>query len=391
MPPSVPIEDIRSQFPLLSNEKIVFLNSSFQQPMNLIVSSTIEGYLRESLYELNPKPKWNRECEEVRAKVAQFINAEPEDLVFTRDATESSNLFQRSLKFKPGDNVVLLRGDHPSIIAGWVGLIPEGLEIRFVEMDVSEPYPCDASTFIDTVDENTIAISLSSVMFQSGLRNDIKSICEAYRPRGIHVLVDATQEIGFGKIDVKDLGVSALVSSVQKGLSCPTGLGLLYVDPVALPELKSTPPIVSAASFSYLEEGTNIPIPYQCVETAQRFEHPNKALVLCLALGKYLDYINAVGIEHIQEFLENLSSYLRLKLNTAGVRTLGPDDKKLRSPHSNVLALNSPEWLQFFTENNVIVSQNKVGVRVSLGAYNSKHDVDKFLTIVQRGLDAGLR
>lgn len=54
------------------------------------------------------------------------------------------------------------------------------------------PLPYAADTFTDIVDENTKAISLSSVMFDSGLRNEVKSICDAYRPRGVHVLVDAT-------------------------------------------------------------------------------------------------------------------------------------------------------------------------------------------------------
>lgn len=90
------IEEVCLQFSLLADETVIFLDASFQQPMNLIVSSAIERYVKKSLYEPSPKPNWNAECENVRSKIAKFINAQPEDIVFTRGATELCNLFQRS-------------------------------------------------------------------------------------------------------------------------------------------------------------------------------------------------------------------------------------------------------------------------------------------------------
>lgn len=385
------IESFRSQVPLLADENVTFLNSSFQPPMNKIVSNAIETYVQEGLYGLNPKPTWIAQCENVRSNIARHLNADPDDMVFTRDTTESCNLFQRLLKFKSGNNVVLLRGEHPNQTSGWLGLTSQGLKVKFVEVDETLPKPYNANTFADAVDANTIAIGISSVMFHSGLRNDIKSICDLYRPKGIHVLVDATQEVGFGKIDVKSLGVSALAFGIHKGLACPTGLGLLYIDPMVLSDLKATPPIMSAGSLSNIEGELITPVPFTCFESAKRFEHLNKAVLQCLALGKYLDFINSVGIENIQEHLENLGLYLRSELGAIGVKTVGPNNKKLRSPQSNVLELKSPEWLPFFIENCVYVSQYRGRVRASLGLYNSKDDVDKFVDIVRKGLDAGLQ
>lgn len=383
------IENFRSQVPLLEKEDVVFLNSSFQPPMNSIVGDSIKDYVQQGLYELNPKPTWNQETEVVRSKIADFINASPEDMVFTRDTTEACNLFQRSLKFKKGDNVVLLKGEHPNQTSGWFGLISSGLEVKFVDVDETKLSPYNADTFKDAVDENTIAIGISSVMFHSGLRNDIKSICDTYRPRGIQVLVDATQEVGFGKIDVKELGASALAFSIHKGLSCPTGLGLLYIDPKVLPALTENPPIMSAGSLSTLEGTLIASTPFKCFSTAKKYDHLNKPFLQCLALGKYLDFLNTVGIENIQEYLENLGLYLRSKLREIGVETVGPDDKFLRSPQSNVLAITCPEWMPFFTENNVYVSQYRAGVRVSFGAYNSTKDVDNFVAILKKGIDSG--
>lgn len=372
------IKHFRSCVPTIEVEESVFLNSSFHTPLNTIVANSISDTLNQGLGELNPKPEWIAQCETVRSKIARFINASPEDMVYTRDTTEACNIFQHSIKFKNGDNIILLRDEHQSQASGWLNMIREGLEIKYVEIDENSLVPLNAHDLESVVDENTVAIGLSSITFSYGLRTMVKSICSAYRPRGIHVLVDATQEIGFGSIDVKDLGVSALAFGIFKGLSCPTGLGLLYIDPTVIPSLLPFTPIMASS------------ISLAMAKTAQRYEHTNKAILQCLALGKYLDFLNAVGMENVQEYLENLGQKLRSDLVAIGVETIGPRDKKYRSPQSNVISLTSPEWDEFFIDNNVYVSQYSHGVRVSFGLYNSFEDVDRFVAIVKKGLSKGL-
>lgn len=385
------LKRLRSEVPIVANNDIIYLNASYQPPMNNIVANSIKRYVEQGLYSKNPKPEWINECEIVRSKIAKFIGANSEDMVFTRDTTESCNLFQRSIKFKKGDNVVILRGEHPNQTSGWLGLTTEGLNVKFVEVDESNPDSYNAETFKDSIDDDTIAIGISSIMFHSGLRNDIKSICDEFRPKGIHILVDATQEIGFGKINVKELGVSAMAFGIHKGLSCPTGLGLLYIDPKIILELKDTPPIMSAGSLSNITSTLITPNPYKCFKSAKKYEHLNKAMLQCIALGEYLDFINEISIEFIENHLENLGVYLRLKMSEIGVKVIGPNDINSRSPHSNVLCLESLDWQQFFIDNNVFISQYRAGVRVSFGMYNNQEDVDKFVKVIQKGLDLGMK
>lgn len=386
------IQNYRSKVPIVANNaNIVYLNSSFQPPMNTIVSDSIETYLKKGLFETNPKPQWIADCEIIRGKVANYLNATADDIVFTRDTTEGCNLFQRSLKFKKGDNVVLLRGEHPNQTSGWLGLTTEGLEVKFIEVDESDPTSYDVEMFKPYVDENTIAIGISSVMFHSGLLNNVKSICDESRPTGIHVLVDATQEAGYRKINVKELGVSAMAFGVHKGLSTPTGLGILYIDPTVLPYLKETSAIVSAGSLSNLESSLITPVPTKYFTTTKKFEHLNKAMIQCLAVGKYLDFLESIGIENVQSYLEDLGLYLRAELRALGIKILGPDNKTLRSSHSNAILLLSPEWGKYFRDNEVYISQYRCGVRVSLGLYNSKDDVDRFIKTVKAGSDSGLK
>jgi selenocysteine lyase/cysteine desulfurase len=383
------IASFREMVPVAS--KAIYLNSSFQPPMNKVVYDSIRNFIDESYYSVNPKAEFIAKCEETRKKVASFLNTEPENIAFTRDTTEGVNIFQRSIKWSKGDNVVILENEHPNQGFGWLGLVNEGLEVRLVKTDESELKPFNADDFAPFVDENTKAIGLSSVMFHSGLRNDVRDLVKRFKSKGIHILVDATQEVGFGKIDVKDMGASAIAFGVHKGLSIPTGLGILYVETETMKDLKEVPPILCGGSISNMNSDLTVKTDFEVFSTALRFEHLNKAMLQCIALASYVDCIEDIGIENVQSYLESLGSYLRSKLRVIGIETAGPDDARLRSPQSNVVPLFGPKWAEHFISNDVYVSQYRCGTRISLGLYNNKADIDSFVEVVNQGLVNGLQ
>ncbi len=82
------------------------------------------------------------------------------------------------------------------------------------EQATGDVVAANAATFAPYVDDRTRAIGISSVMFHSGQWNDIRDICGVYRPKGIHVLVDCTQQVGFAEIDMKAMGCSAAAFSL---------------------------------------------------------------------------------------------------------------------------------------------------------------------------------
>lgn len=382
------IKQFRSYVPVASS--CTYLNSSFQPPMNQIVYDSIKKYIDDAISLDHPKPQFISQCEDTREKLGVFLNTDSANIAFTRDTTEGVNLFQRSIRWSKGDNVVVLANEHPNQGFGWLGLAQDGLEIRLIPVDESTLKPFTADDFRPYVDDKTKAIGLSSVMFHSGLRNDVKGIAKEFKPRGIHILVDATQEVGFGRIDVEDLGASAIAFSVHKGLSVPNGLGVLYVEPETMKLLKDTPPILCGGSISNLSPDLTISEDFEVFATAHRFEHLNKPMMQCIALGAYLDFIQSVGMENVQLYLQELGSYLRSELRKIGVETSGPDDVTERSPHSNVIPLYGEQWASQFASNNVYVSQYRCGTRASLGLYNDKADIDHFVTVIKQGLEDGL-
>lgn len=243
----------------MADPETTYLNASYQPPSNLIVHGAITKFTSEALYSPNPKPQWQSAVEQTRELVGRYINADASSIAFTRDTTEALGCFIRGLDFKPGDNVVVLDTEHPNHVYGWMSLRKSGLEVRQVptipkaKAAGGKVTAANAATFAPYVDGRTRAIGLSSIMFHSGQWNDVADICKTFRPRGIHVLADLTQQVGFAEVDVQALGVSAAAFSLHKGLNCPTGFAVLYVNPEVIQVTNPAPPIVGYGAVSNVQ------------------------------------------------------------------------------------------------------------------------------------------
>lgn len=380
---------LRALVPVAARSDVTFLNAGFMPPMNARVKAALEGYLNEASTYPNPKPLWQQTTVEARRKLATFLNVAPDSIAFTRDTTEGLNLFQRSLKIKSGDNVVVLDVEHPNHAYGWLGLTELGLKVRLVPTE--NQFFANAETFAPYVDDRTVAIGVSSVMFHSGQRNDVQDIASRYRPQGIHVLVDITQHIGAGKVDLAAWNVSAAAFSMHKALGCPTGLGGLYIDPSILPTLKVAPPVVGAGAIANLSADLVAKEDVVYHSTAARYEHLNVSLIGIAALKAALSFVaDEMGIDRIERHLSALGRDLACKTETLGLRLVGSSNPGEHAPHVYVLPLLHPDWKTHFARSGVVVSHYRCGIRVSFGFYNSTDDVDHLVAVVAKGLAAGI-
>ncbi|TIA04174.1 hypothetical protein D6C81_10625 [Aureobasidium pullulans] len=380
---------LRELVPVAARSDVTFLNAGFMPPMNARVRVALEEFLRQASTYPNPKPLWQATTTESRTKLAQFLNVPAHSIAFTRDTTEGLNLFQRSLQFNPGDNVVLLDVEHPNHAYGWLGLQQLGLEVRLISTE--NTFFANAATFEHYVDEKTIAIGISSVMFHSGQKNDVQDIAAQFRPRGVHVLVDITQHIGAGKIDLAAWNVSAAAFSTHKALGCPTGLGALYINPDVVQTLKTAPPVVGAGSIANLSADLVAKTDVVYHSTAQRYEHLNLSLIGTAALKASLSFVaDEMGIGRIEDHLRALGQDLADKVEKLGLQLVGSRSREEHAPHVYVLPLLHSDWKDHFAKEQVIVSHYRCGVRVSFGFYNNTSDIDHLVSVVARGLAAGI-
>ncbi|PLB52537.1 PLP-dependent transferase [Aspergillus steynii IBT 23096] len=383
------MEKYRTLVPVAARDDVTYLNASFQPPMNLRVRAALDTFLDQAVHETHPKPGWQGTAQQAQAGLAAYLKVPTESVVFTRDTTEGLNLFQRSIPFQQGDNVVVLDSEHPNHAYGWLGLIDKGLEVRRVETN-GDTF-ANAETYAPLVDSQTIAIGLSSIMFHSGQMNDIKDICERFRPQGIHVLVDITQHVGVAPIDLTSWGVSVAAFGLHKGMGCLGGLGGLYIHPDVLPSLKGTPPIVGAGSIANLPASLVANPDVQYHPSTQRYGHLNISFISAISLNASLKFLaKEIGMQRIESHLRSLGREMAIQLKPLGVEIVGSERADRRAPHLYILKLLHPDWVDHFQKENIIVSHYRCGVRVSFGFYNNLSDVRSLVASIERGLKNGV-
>lgn len=371
------VEAIRREFP--ATERLLYLDVAHQAPLAHSVRAAFDAFLDEGLQAGGPKPVWLARVAGVREQVAALIGAHAGEIAFTKNTSEGLNIAANALALKAGDNVLLPEGDHPNNIYAWLNLQRRGIEVRFVPVG-SEPE--DASTFLPHIDERTRVISLSHVTSDTGKRQEIGAIGELCRRKGLFLVVDAIQSLGILPVDVAAMGISVLASGCHKGLLVPQGLGILYASASLGP---LDPMYLAASSLTNPQRGRDASYENATLrEGAIRFETGNLNLPHLHALASALRLLEGVGVAQIEQHVLALGDRLIAGLDRLDVRLLGPRDRNRRS-HILVLDLPAAQWMNFFSGRNVRVSQQRGGVRVSFGLFNTVVDVDRLLEIIAEG------
>lgn len=372
---------VREEFPV--TRRMLYLDSAHQTPLSRSVRDALAAFLAEGYELAGPKPVWLRRVEHTRASVARFLNASPSEIAFTKNTSEGLNIAANAVPLRAGDNVVLVEGDHPNNAYAWLNLKRHGVEVRFVLLKDDEI--ATAKTFEPYVDERTRVITLSHVTFHAGQVHDLASVGKLCKERGIYFVVDAMQSVGVIPLDVKALNISVLAAGTHKGLLVPQGLGVLYVAD-GLDELQPTYLAMSSMASppaDYIARPDDMTVR----KDAQRFEFGNVNLPDLHALDAAITLIESVGVTAIHQHVLALGDRLLSRLDELGVNVIGPRDRSQRS-HIYVLTLPVAGWADYFARNDVRVSPERGGIRVSLGMFNTVDDIDRLIELIRAGLSA---
>lgn len=375
---------VREQFPVTKRQ--LYLDSAHQTPLSLSVRDALTSFLTEGYEMAGPKPVWVRRVEETRASVASFFNASPSEIAFTKNTSEGLNIAANAVPLKAGDNVVLIEGDHPNNAYAWLNLRRKGVEVRFAPLPDNEV--ATAKTFEPFIDERTKVVTLSHVTFHAGQVHDLMSIGKLCKERGIYLIVDAMQSVGVIPLDVKALNISVLAAGTHKGLLVPQGLGVMYVAD-GLNELE---PAYIAMSSMLNPPADYIAVPDDMAvrKDALRFEMGNVNLPDLHALSAAIKLIEGVGVANIQKHVLELGDLLLNKLDELGVSVVGPRERGQRS-HIYVLQLPVEDWADYFARNDVRVSPERGGIRISLAMFNTVEDIERLVAVIRTGLQENKR
>jgi isopenicillin-N epimerase len=286
----------------LFQDGLIMMNNGTVGPMPEPVFNTLIKYFK--LQVTNPFDCYNfipRKKEEVRAKLALFINASPDEVVMTRNTTEGMNFVANGLDLKEGDEVLLSSMEHPGGTHPW--RLKEkryGIKIKEVPLGLP-PKSVDeiVNAFQKAITPRTKVISISHTVYISGLIFPVKELSKMAHEKGVLIVADSAHGIGMLSLNMKELGVDFFASSPYKWLGAPTGIGLFYVRKEAQDKL--WPTIASSGWDRH--------------ENARKYETlGQRADALAVALGEAVDFQTAIGKERIERRIKTLAGYLKREL-----------------------------------------------------------------------------
>ena len=258
--------------------------------------------------------------EGARAKAAAFVGAaNPNEIVFTRNASEAINLVARSwgeANLRPGDEVLLTVMEHHSNLVPWQLLADRtGCVLRHAGL--TNTGELDLNDLRSKLNERTRLVSLVQVSNTLGCLNPIAEVAALAHAAGALVLVDACQSLPHLPVNVKELGADFLVGSSHK-LCGPTGRGFLWVRDALL---EAMPPFLGGGEMIqdvYLDHSTWAGLPH-------KFEAGTPAIGEAVGMGAALDYLQAIGLDRIHAWEQQLTRHLFERLQAIdGLRVLGP-------------------------------------------------------------------
>jgi cysteine desulfurase/selenocysteine lyase len=332
---------IRADFPILKreirgNNRLIYLDSgATSQKPNSVMAAERDFYENHNAAVHRGAHQLAEEATELyegaRAKVAAFINADIDEVIFTKSATESINAIAYSLgnaragsKFhiKPGDRIVVSEMEHHANLIPWQELSARtGAEL--VWFKVSDNGRLNLSNMDELINERTKIVALTHQSNVLGTIVPLDQVTAKAHSVGALFVLDACQSVPHYKVDVKALNVDFIAFSGHKMLG-PTGVGILWGKKSLLDEM---PPFLTGGSM--IETVTMESATY--LRAPKRFEAGVPNMAQAIGLGAAVDYLNAIGLDEIHAHEVELTKRALDGLQSIkGLSVIGPKDLEMR-------------------------------------------------------------
>ena len=299
----------KKDFPIFNNNKnLVYLDSaSTSLTPKLVIDEMTKYYTHygsnigesESKITINTTKKFN----ENREALANFINANNNEIVFTYNSTAAANFIVYGLKntFNKGDEIILTHLEHSSNLLPWIRMIElKGIKIIYAPL---KDGIIDISKLENIISHKTKVMSFNHISNSVGGLNDAKNISSILKKHNIISILDASQSAGHILIDVKKLDIDFMFFAPHK-MFASTGIGILYGKRKMLDKLN--PIIIGGGSASEIDIDDNS-FSYNQVPYKLEAGTPNISGVF--SLKPAIDYVNSIGIKNMWKHIIDLKKY----------------------------------------------------------------------------------
>ncbi|MER9108640.1 aminotransferase class V-fold PLP-dependent enzyme [Mesorhizobium sp. M0848] len=387
----LPLSTIREEFP--ATQKFIYMDVANQGLISRTTRASFEQHLDNRLHGENDELSQLKDIEKTRARFAQLIGADRDEIAITKNASESINIIANAINWRAGDSVVLCpQLEHANNILPWLQVKAlHNVQLKVVEPDNGS---IPVEKIINALDSRTRVVALSTATMVPGFRTATEQIAQACRRRGSFLLADGTQSVGILHTDVAQLGLDGLAVSTVKGLMGLYGSGFLFCrrewadqfNPAYLArfsvDLGNAPESAAILSAPKLRAG------------APRFDIGHYNFPGMIAAYASMGQLLEIGTEAIDNHVTSLAKRLALGLLQLGLPVCGgPPGKQTgsivaigdmamlsgeREPDPYVHALHS-----YLIDNKVIASKRRGLLRFSLHLYNSEAEVDHVIELIK--------
>jgi cysteine desulfurase/selenocysteine lyase len=403
---SFSVANVRKDFPIFERtirdgKKLVYLDSgaTSQKPLSVINAESDFYKLHNAAVHRGAHQLAEEATdayEGARLKVANFLGAKEDEIVFTKSATESLNLIAYAMgNAEPGsrfaltseNRIVVTEMEHHANLIPWQQLAARtGSQLSWFE--VTPDGRLDLSNINAVITKETKVVALTHQSNVLGTINPLEAIVKRAHEVGAVVVLDACQSVPHMSIDVKSLGVDFITFSGHKAVG-PTGVGVLWSS--LLDEL---PPFLFGGSMIEtvtMTSATWAPAP-------RRFEAGVPNMAQAVGLGAAIDYLSAIGMNEIFKHEVDLTGYLiKGLLDIPELSIVGPNNTDARggSVSFTVGQIHPHDLGQFLDSQGVAVRTGhhcawpltrKLGVpattRASLYLYNDESDCDALIAAI---------
>ena len=397
------VEEIRKDFPILNRKVngqplVYFDNAATSQKPQQVIDVIVNYYqnynanIHRGVHALSQEA--TESYENARKTLQKHFNApKVEDIILTSGTTHAINLVASGYtKFlKTGDEIIVSALEHHSNIVPWQMLCERtGSTLKVIPM--AQDGTLKFSAFTQLLNDNTKLVFVNHVSNTLGTINPIKKMIDATHRYGAKILIDGAQACSHVKVDVQALDVDYYVTSAHK-MCGPTGVGLLYGKTKlleTLPPYQGGGEMISEVTF---EKTTYADLPH-------KFEAGTPNICGGIAFGAAVDYLNHIGLDEIAAYENDLLIYATEQLfQIEGLRIYGPTQDKTAVISFNVENIHPYDLGVLLDKMGIAVRTGQHctqpimdfysipgTVRASFAFYNTKTEIDLFVTAVKKAV-----
>ena len=397
------VERIREDFPILQREfggeQVVYLDNAATTQTPEPVVETIADYYRTTnanvhrgLHQLSQEA--SVAYEDAHDRVAEFIGAsgEREEIVFTKNTTESENLVAYAWglnELGPEDEVILTEMEHHASLVTWQQIAKKtGATCRYIRVDEDGTLDMDHAREIIT--DDTAMVSVVHVSNTLGTVNPVAELADIAHDHDSYIFVDGAQSVPNRPVDVEAIDADFLAFSGHK-MAGPTGIGVLYGKKHILEEMEPYlygGEMIKKVTF---EDASWNDLPW-------KFEAGTPVIAQGIALAEACDYLDDIGMERVQRHEEQLAQYTLEQLRAEGdVDAYGPSAGTERGGlvSFNLDSVHAHDLSSILNDSAVAIRagdhctqplHDKMGVpasaRASFYIYNTREEVDALVSAI---------